>query len=543
MGLAGVALVVLLLGVWLYGREFQGAEYIGVTLWSLFCGLFMTGITFGVMGLKTRSHRKTMPISGIFSNLFVVGIFITYLWWPTPNTLVSAAESGDVDRIRRCLSLGVDVNAVVVVSSGRRVTALIRALEADQQEVIKLLVTEGADLSLPDSRGNSPLLLATASGRRGLIELLLERGAEPNHGAGEQNALYKAAGKGDLGTIELLLRHGADVNLDGTSPLIHAAKAGQLKTIELLLQHNADVDQQDHQGDTALHQAATHGHSFAVDKLLRRGADPNLKNHNGETALDRAIEAQHQNIVRNLLNAGARMDLFTMIALNRSSQVEQLIDEDLSLVHAEKQGRTPLHEATKWGSVKIVRLLLDYGAKINTRFPKGTGVPALHTAILRDSTDLVELLLSYGADPNLSSKSDSINAPPIYHAVIRGNEKIVANLLRHGAEVNAHCDTDSVDGPPIYFAVQHGHKGIVELLLDHHADVNGRHSSRSPTPLHEAIRRADFAMVELLVQRGADLQLTSMGYTPLRYAMTQRPRNALAYDKVIDILQDAGAGP
>ena len=50
----------------------------------------------------------------------------------------------------------------------------------DNFENIKLLVSEGAGLSLLDDTGNPPLHSAVSEGRRDVVELLLSAGADPS---------------------------------------------------------------------------------------------------------------------------------------------------------------------------------------------------------------------------------------------------------------------------------------------------------------------------------------------------------------------------
>jgi len=72
-------------------------------------------------------------------------------------------------------------------------------------------------------------------------------------------------------------------------------------------------------------------------------------------------------------------------------------------------------------------------------------------------------------------------------------------------------------------AAQHGHVDIVRLLVDQGEDVN-RYNPRGlhahATPLHQAVSRGYLAVVQLLVDRGARLDIKDAIFesTPLGWA-------------------------
>ena len=81
----------------------------------------------------------------------------------------------------RLLDAGVPVNA----QYGHGLTALAWAAGhandapvADGIETVQLLLDRGADQSLADDRGRTPLMIAAARGHAEIVALLLERGGE-----------------------------------------------------------------------------------------------------------------------------------------------------------------------------------------------------------------------------------------------------------------------------------------------------------------------------------------------------------------------------
>ncbi|MDX5462100.1 MAG: ankyrin repeat domain-containing protein [Wolbachia endosymbiont of Tetragnatha montana] len=106
--------------------------------------------------------------------------------------------------------------------------------------------------------------------REDVVELLLKNGANVN--ARDKNgmdSLCRAAVKGHYEVVELLLKNGANVNArdkNGLTPLCWAAKGGHDKVVKLLLEREVE-------SFGALVLALRYGHSEVVNLLL---ADPNI---------------------------------------------------------------------------------------------------------------------------------------------------------------------------------------------------------------------------------------------------------------------------
>ncbi|KTE38747.1 MULTISPECIES: ankyrin repeat domain-containing protein [unclassified Sphingopyxis] len=90
-------------------------------------------------------------------------------------------------------------------------------------ELTRWLVAQGADLAAGDAYGETPLH-SRAGHWKGCVELLIELGADPNHGAGGRaTPLHRAATTGNLRAARALLDAGARAdaaNRDGDTALI-----------------------------------------------------------------------------------------------------------------------------------------------------------------------------------------------------------------------------------------------------------------------------------------------------------------------------------
>uniref|UniRef100_UPI004072FD1C Kinesin-like protein KIF18A, DARPin fusion protein n=1 Tax=synthetic construct TaxID=32630 RepID=UPI004072FD1C len=144
---------------------------------------------------------------------------------------------------------------------------LLEAARAGQDDEVRILMANGADVNATDASGLTPLHLA---------------------------ATY-----GHLEIVEVLLKHGADVNaidIMGSTPLHLAALIGHLEIVEVLLKHGADVNAVDTWGDTPLHLAAIMGHLEIVEVLLKHGADVNAQDKFGKTAFDISIDNGNEDL-------------------------------------------------------------------------------------------------------------------------------------------------------------------------------------------------------------------------------------------------------
>lgn len=91
--------------------------------------------------------------------------------------------------------------------------------------------------------------------------------------------------------IELLLERGADPNfstIEGDTALMHASMLNEKEIINLLLNNGADINLKNNDGDTALINTVESALEV-VEILLIAGADPTIKNNEGITAYDIAL--------------------------------------------------------------------------------------------------------------------------------------------------------------------------------------------------------------------------------------------------------------
>ena len=206
-----------------------------------------------------------------------------------------AAGIGDVDRVRSFFDArgrlapnasqtgssrwmnGKRLPAPPDTAGGRLSDALYFASRNGHAAVVRELLTRGPDLAFRAFLGATALHWAYFSGRREVVQLLLQAGADPTLRDSEYHCTPKAFGIcvasnwGFDGVFDRVLRMDPTaVNiLEGRgAPLHEAARAGHLRIVQALLAAGADPSIRDPEGRTALDLARAHNQA-AVIELLR----------------------------------------------------------------------------------------------------------------------------------------------------------------------------------------------------------------------------------------------------------------------------------
>jgi ankyrin repeat protein len=239
---------------------------------------------------------------------------------------------------------------------GGGLTALVYAARRNDQESVRMLLAGGADVNQTTNYGWSPLLVATQNRYYQLGMFLLEHGADPNvANKGGWTPLYLAVDNrniegGDypvrkpdmdhLDFIKALVSKGANVNArmkdttwgrtvftsqwvheDGATAFWRAAQSSDLPVMRLLLEHGADPKIATTLNITPLQMAAGIGwvegvtyewseeaNVETVKLLLSLGNDPNIQAETGRTALHGAAHKGRTAVIQLLVDAGARLD-------------------------------------------------------------------------------------------------------------------------------------------------------------------------------------------------------------------------------------------
>ncbi len=130
------------------------------------------------------------------------------------------------------------------------------AFKKNVDEIVALLLKHGADTSLADKSGTTPLMLAAAGDDPDLVLALSASGVEVDKPNREGlTALQVAAGQGAPAVIAALVQRGAKVDqlsANDLSPLMLAVKMNNKANVEALLAAGASVNLSNKAGYTAI---------------------------------------------------------------------------------------------------------------------------------------------------------------------------------------------------------------------------------------------------------------------------------------------------
>lgn len=441
--------------------------------------------------------------------------------------LFTAAESGNVEEVKRLMNQGSDIDAIC---PNRHLSPLQIATVSGHTEVMRLLMEKGANINVKTREGASLLHLAAQRQDQHCCDFLLARGANPNLASDDGiTPLHTAVVYGGVENLRLLLSKGADPNAkrsDGNTGLHLAIEHDRKAELEMLLDNGADVNAQNGQKFTPLHCAAIKRNSVISQTLIMSyNADPNIVDHEGLSCLHRAARSGSSDTVKFIL----------------SSPRCEPIDID-----ARCDGMTAVHYAILNGHQSIVKTLLQYGAEYNTvsRNPvhECDAITMAKTLNHRGIIELLELVdkliwaaiendsiavinyIDMGAVINARDSKDGKSA--LHHVVINGNYHLCVDLLSKGARV----DLITFDGrTPLHLAFESEQFYIAEKLIRHAVaklspiDLNrfldAKNYGEEDTALHMVakIPRMDFA--RLLIKSGAVYNArNAAGRTPAEVA-------------------------
>lgn len=399
---------------------------------------------------------------------------------------------------------------------------LMEAIENNNLESVRMLVSRGANLNYRGQHGETPLIKAMLCEDSRICRFLLDAGADVN-----------------LATI------------NGYSPLTFACLQNNVEYARMLCGHHADISRRTQEGWTPLIIASTNSSVFfdnmkhpffhnlieilfkyahyhpdfnpvhIVKLLLDCGADPNESNIFGTTSLMAAASMANYPIVKSLISQKTAIDLQdtegkTALMYAVISTIEELID---SMIHMRLVSHTI--NLTDFMTPQML-------AQLKPRFEPQKEL-------------CVNYLINNGADIRAKDKK---GISILTHAARTGNLNVIKNLVGNGANVHVKSPRGIT---PLYAAAINGHNDIVEFLLSQGAEIDVKLND-GETPLMAAVWNGQVETVALLIHKGADVNAKKFthykpsGESSLVWtAQRDRTQKNESYDKIFQLLSQAGA--
>ncbi|XP_058123704.1 uncharacterized protein LOC131281910 [Anopheles ziemanni] len=396
-------------------------------------------------------------------------------------------------------------------------TPLHLACLCNELRRVKLLLKHGANPTLENSEGVTPLQLAVGNRNTPLVRTLLEHNSRNGKLTEDLDVVLAiAVKKCALDIANLLLQKGASIETIGKtlialSPpprggktslqqqqqqqlpsqhqlLFGAAREGYSRILEYLLESGLfDVNSKDTIGSTPLFHALAGAPLETLDILLQHGADVEHRNRFGHNVLSIATMAGRLDVIRYCVN-------------NCPEVVRFVVDAECDT------DNTVLHMAVLRGALDIVRYCVDLhlanGYGLNAQNQEG--FTALHISAQTGAEAIFRHLLGAGADPSITSA----NGQSILHtAICNQNLAIVCAILGTPVQpIERELLLDLEQRSPLHYAVFSRNVTVVREILKlpqlplNHCDARGN------TALHLA---AEFQAIDIynLLQKRVDNEL------------------------------------
>ena len=299
---------------------------------------------------------------------------------------------------------------------------MVAACTSGDEATVRELLRETPSLARQVPAGPlAPLHYAVREGHAGIVQLLLEHGADAH-------AVVKHLCRIPLRTVDVAAARGfsevvalIDKAIEAQQslalsegPLRRALRESDLATIRRELQRDPSaVNTTDEDGNTPLHLAAqaedTADSAEFMKFLLDHGAAIDVPNHLGFTPVYVTLFRNHPytyarprwGLFELLLARGAPYDINLACVKGDIDKVRSLLAADAGAVHFQAPcKKRPLSCAAEFGRRDIVALLLAAGADPNAQEADVYRTFPLVAAAKHNDLAMVQMLLEHGANPN-----------------------------------------------------------------------------------------------------------------------------------------------
>ncbi|KAJ2991183.1 hypothetical protein NUW58_g2611 [Xylaria curta] len=410
--------------------------------------------------------------------------------------------------LTRLLRMRADVNHIPVGSP----SPLFAAVRKKQVKNVMILLERGADVNavVPEPFDSAPVNAAYDD--PALLGILIENGADINHLSVNGTVLFQASRFGHEATVEFLLEYGKNLQLNkefidkergvnnGMSPLCIACKNNHAGIIHLLLEAGANIQHSTSRGAFPLGICAQFAPRELPDRALRAlleyrtSLDLNQQDLDGNTALHQINSSTPLVVVELLVNAGASLNvanrkgdtpLMVAIEAGNIQACQYLFSKNASLAGVSYASSGLVYRAALSGVPDVIQMVVDAGADVDEIDPL-TGQTPLYTLLATGNPSMPALQWLVGkckADVNLPGRSLEY---PIIKACASCDWETVRFLVEAGADLNVK---DHAGRSPVHVFYCNSHYRDIDFLVDHGADLGAR-DKLGRTALHYAAAHA-----------------------------------------------------
>lgn len=324
---------------------------------------------------------------------------------------------------------------------------LFLSIQYDKMEEFKLLISQGVDINIKDSNGETPLHSSISN--KEITKILLEKNADPNakSKSGDTPFIYACGSGGDIRVILLLIKYGADIKAKNNfkiNGLHQAASYGNLQVIKFLIKNDLPYNELDDAGRSPLQYAVRSGHFECVEYLLNQYEKSNERIKNFDLLLRDAIS----------LSNGRNVKMISLLLHKGTASINNINSV------SDYDGGTLLHKAVQYGntnSLEMLKLFLKAGVKIDTK--NKYGETALQIACKAGFIPEIDYLMINGA--NIDQIDDYGNS--LLHIAVESRSlKLVQYLIAKKVKLN---EQDVWGHTPLHIAVFIHNMDVTDCLL------------------------------------------------------------------------------
>jgi serine/threonine protein kinase len=474
-----------------------------------------------------------------------------------PSDLCQSIKRGDSKLLNDYLNHGGSTEVRVNLYNNNTPTQsdslLNCAIAARKIDIVKNLLNRGASVVTSEHQSALQQVIdqfaEVGAFKNTDLKLLEALVSSPNNietmNASGESALFIAVQKRKVGIVQKLLQLGANAKTKNKkgSNLVHAvawnentihsgleqSDQSSIDILKMLIDAGVDLNEANNNGDRPLHYAIRGHNNFMVEKLLDQGIDIHTPNTEGRTPLMMAIDKANIWSIDTLLNKGAKVNSQDANGLTPITILIQSNEwESLSKTYA--QPNINEHK------IKVARRLFELGADPNLRDKKGSSslhsLVAVEAAKFNDkkyvwttkcfhqspkSNALIDLWIAKKANPNAVNNQGETSLHLAYSSM-----KIFKQLVDAGGDLLRPDRSGNI--PLVLLAKSKAiPKEIINHILENGKNINAV-DANGDTILHRMMKKYLFgrtdkqveATIALLVEMGADMNIKNKaGQTPL----------------------------
>ena len=362
---------------------------------------------------------------------------------------LKAVESGDLQKVQDLLDQGANVNAKVADHPLLR-AAREDAGAANLRRLLGKSVSEGEIVF-----DRTALMIASKNGHLGVVQLLVEKGANVNAKDEDGKTALDIAETPEI--KEYLRSNGAKSGSDPaamgrritnlSASLLTALTLSTVSpeiTLGQGLSVEYDQDGEQFNNGILLRIAATVGNTAKVEELLRQGVDVNTKEpKTGTTAIMPAALMGHLDVVKILVENGANVGIEAAILMAKTPEIKNYLLNKGRVASVKSED---FLNAIAGGKLELVSLFIRSGANVNMKDSE-SGFTALMLASSAGHADIVKLLLENRAD--VDARYEMTETDSFSMIIMNRSTALMSACLR-------------------------GHLDVVKILVDHHANINAQ---------------------------------------------------------------------